>query len=389
MLQSNDLSRSFTALNQDSTLIVVIEMSQSSWLVAGMVPGIERQPLKKLKPDEDQLLKLMDRWRHEAIQAGREIERVVVAYEAGRDGFWLARWLRERGVEAYVIHSSSIAVSREHRRAKTDRLDTELLMRAFLGWLRGEKRHCSMAAIPTIEEEDAKRPNREREKLVGDRTRIVNRMKSTLSRFGIRGFKPTLHKADEKLGGLRTAEGKLLPENTCAELRRDMTRLRVVREQIREIEQERRRKLEAADAAVNGPHSMVRLIARVIGVGIETADMLVNEILTRHLRDGKAVARYAGLTGSPDESGKRRREQGLARAGNARVRRGMIQLAWRFLNFQKNSALARWFRVRAADGRSGTRKTMIVALARKLLIAFWRMATTGEIPEGVMLRPAA
>ena len=389
MLQSNDLSRSFTALNQDSTLIVVIEMSQSSWLVAGMVPGIERQPLKKLKPDEDQLLKLMDRWRHEAIQAGREIERVVVAYEAGRDGFWLARWLRERGVEAYVIHSSSIAVSREHRRAKTDRLDTELLMRAFLGWLRGEKRHCSMAAIPTIEEEDAKRPNREREKLVGDRTRIVNRMKSTLSRFGIRGFKPTLHKADEKLGGLRTAEGKLLPENTCAELRRDMTRLRVVREQIREIEQERRRKLEAADAAVNGPHSMVRLIARVIGVGIETADMLVNEILTRHLRDGKAVARYAGLTGSPDESGKRRRERGLARAGNARVRRGMIQLAWRFLNFQKNSALARWFRVRAADGRSGTRKTMIVALARKLLIAFWHMATTGEIPEGVMLRPAA
>jgi transposase len=389
MLQSNDLSRSFTALNQDSTLIVVIEMSQSSWLVAGMVPGIERRPLKKLKPDEDQLLKLMDRWRHEAIQAGREIERVVVAYEAGRDGFWLARWLRERGVEAYVIHPSSIAVSREHRRAKTDRLDTELLMRAFLGWLRGEKRHCSMAAIPTIEEEDAKRPNREREKLVGDRTRIVNRMKSTLSRFGIRGFKPTLHKADEKLGGLRTAEGKLLPENTCAELRRDMTRLRVVREQIREIEQERRRKLEAADAAVNGPHSMVRLIARVIGVGIETADMLVNEILTRHLRDGKAVARYAGLTGSPDESGKRRREQGLARAGNARVRRGMIQLAWRFLNFQKNSALARWFRVRAADGRSGTRKTMIVALARKLLIAFWRMATTGEIPEGVILRPAA
>src|SRR2546430_4015416 len=389
MLQSNDLSRSFTALNQDSTLIVVIEMSQSSWLVAGMVPGIERQPLKKLKPDEDQLLKLMDRWRHEAIQAGREIERVVVAYEAGRDGFWLARWLRERGVEAYVIHPSSIAVSREHRRAKTDRLDTELLMRAFLGWLRGEKRHCSMAAIPTIEEEDAKRPNREREKLVGDRTRIVNRMKSTLSRFGIRGFKPTLHKADEKLGGLRTAEGKLLPENTCAELRRDMTRLRVVREQIREIEQERRRKLEAADAAVNGPHSMVRLIARVIGVGIETADMLVNEILTRHLRDGKAVARYAGLTGSPDESGKRRREQGLAQAGNARVRRGMIQLAWRFLNFQKNSALARWFRVRAADGRSGTRKTMIVALARKLLIAFWRMATTGEIPEGVILRPAA
>jgi transposase len=389
MLQSNDLSRSFTVLNQDSTLIVVIEMGLSSWLVAGMVPGVERQPLKKLEPDEDQLLKLMNRWRHEALQAGHAIERVVVAYEAGRDGFWLARWLRERGVEAYVMHPSSVAVSREHRRAKTDRLDTQLLMRAFLGWLRGERRHCSMAAIPTIEEEDAKRPNREHEKLVGDRTRIVNRMKSTLARIGIRGFKPTLRKAEEKLSELHTAEGTLLPENTREELRRDIARLRIVREQLKEIEQQRLRKLKTATPAAKGRHAMIHLIARVMGIGIETADMLVNEILSRHLRDSKAVARYAGLTGSPDESGKRRREKGLARAGNARVRRGMIQLAWRFLRFQKDSVLAQWFRARAADGRSGTRKTMIVALARKLLIALWRMATTGEIPEGVILRPAA
>src|SRR4051812_24792118 len=149
MPQSNDLSRSLTAFDQDSTLIAVIEMSQSNWLVAGLVSGIERQPLKKLSPDEDELLKLVHRWRNEAAQAGREIKRIVIAYEAGRDGFWLARWLRRRGIEAYVIHPSSVAVSREHRRAKTDHLDTELLMRAFLGWLRGEKRHCSMAAIPT------------------------------------------------------------------------------------------------------------------------------------------------------------------------------------------------------------------------------------------------
>jgi transposase len=168
-----------------------------------------------------------------------------------------------------------------------------------------------------------------------------------------------------------------------------MARLRVVREQIKEIEQQRLRKLEAATPAEKGPHAMIHLIARVMGIGIETADMLVNEILSRHLRDSKAVARYAGLTGSPDESGKRRREKGLARAGNARVRRGMIQLAWRFLRFQKDSVLAQWFRTRAADGRSGTRKTMIVALARKLLVALWRMVKTGEIPEGVILRPAA
>jgi len=389
MLQLSDLGRSFTALDQDSTLIVVIEMGLSNWLVSGMVPGLERQPLKKMNTDENELLKLLGRWRDEAVAAGREIQRIVVAYEAGRDGFWLARWLRERGVEAYVIHPSSVAVSREHRRAKTDRLDTQLLMRSFLGWLRGERRHCSMAAIPTIEEEDAKRPNREREKLIADRTRIVNRVKSTLFRFGVRGFKPTLRKAEQKLGDLLTAEGKPLPENTLAELRRDMARLRIVRDQIKEIEQERLRKLEAAPVAENGPHSMIRLIARVVGVGVETADMLVNEILTRRLRDGKAVARYAGLTGSPDESGRRRREKGLARAGNARVRRGMIQLAWRFLMFQKDSALAEWFRRRAADGRRGTRKTMIVALARKLLIALWRMTKTGEIPDGVKLRPAA
>jgi transposase len=388
MPKSNDLSRSLTAFDQESTLIVVIEMSQSGWLVAGLVPGIERQPLKKLCPDEDGLLKLVHRWRDEAIQAGREIKRVVLAYEAGRDGFWLARWLRRRGIEVYVIHSSSVAVSREHRRAKTDRLDAELLMRAFLGWLRGEKRHCSMAAIPTIEDEDAKRPSREHEKLVGDRTRIVNRIKAMLARFGIRTFKPTLRRAEQRLDGLCTAEGAPLPENTRAELRRDMMRLRLVREQIKEIEQERLRKLTAAASAEKGPPAMVRLIGRIIGLGIETADMLVNEILSRGLRDSKAVARYAGLTGAPDESGGRRREKGLARAGNARVRRGMIQLAWRFLIFQKDSALAQWYRARTADARGATRKTMIVALARKLLIALWRMATTGEIPEGVLLRAA-
>jgi transposase len=229
-------------------------------------------------------LKLLHRWRNEASQAGRQIKRIVVAYEAGRDGFWLARWLRARDVEAYVIHPSSVAVSREHRRAKTDRLDTELLMRAFLGWLRGEKRHCSMAAIPTIEEEDARRPNRERGNLVVEQTRIVNQIKAILARFGIRTFRPTLRKVEEKLEGLRAAEGMPLLENTRAELRRHLARLRVVREQIRAIEEERRRKLAAAPAAAKGPHAMIHLMARVLGVGIETADMLVNEILSRHLR---------------------------------------------------------------------------------------------------------
>src|SRR5512133_4066866 len=167
MPRPNDSHRSLLPLEQESTLIAVVELSRSSWLVAGIVPGLERHPLKKLEPDEDALLRLLRRWRDEAAGAGRTVTRVAVAFEAGRDGFWLARWLRARSVEAHVIHPTSVAVSREHRRAKTDRLDTELLKRAFLGWLRGEPEHCSMAAVPTLEEEDARRPNRERESLVG------------------------------------------------------------------------------------------------------------------------------------------------------------------------------------------------------------------------------
>ena len=387
MPQANDSSRCLLTLEQDSTLIAVVELSQASWLVAGIVPAVERQPLKKIEADEAALLRLLGRWTDEATRAGRAITRVCVAFEAGRDGFWLARWLRARGIEAHVIHPSSVAVPREHRRAKTDRLDTGLLERAFLGWLRGERGHCTTAAIPTAEEEDAKRPNREHESLVGERTRIVNRMKGALARLGVRGFKPTLRKACERLGTLRTAEGAPLPPNTLAELRRDMARLRLVREQIAEVEAARLERLEEEPGS--RPHAMVRLLARVIGVGVETADMLVREVLSRDLRDRRAVARYAGLTGSPDESGRRRREKGLAKAGNARVRHGMVQLAWRFLLFQRESALARWYRERTADARGGTRKTMIVALARKLLIALWRLVTTGAMPEGVVLRPAA
>jgi transposase len=384
MPKPNDLSRSLAAFDQDSTLIAVIEMSQSSWLVAGIVPGIERQPLKKLEPDEEALLRLLRRWRDEAVKAGRTISRIAVAFEAGRDGFWLARWLRAHSIEAHVIHPTSIAVSREHRRAKTDRLDTGLLKRAFLGWLRGEPGHCNMAAIPTLAEEDAKRPNRERASLVTERGRIANRMKATLARLGMRGFKPTLKKATERLETLRTPEGESVPPNTLAELRRDMARLRVVTGQIAEIERARLQRLEQAPE--EGAHAMVRLLAQVTGIGIETADMLVQEVLSRTLRDRRAVARYAGLTGAPDESGCRRRDKGLARAGNARVRRGMIQLAWRFLMFQKDSALATWYRQRTENAR-GTRKIMIVALARKLLIALWRLVTTGVVPEGVRLRP--
>jgi len=291
MPQPNDLSRSLTALDQDSTLIAVVEMSQSSWLVGGIIPGVERHPAKKLEANETLLLSLLHRWREEAAKTGRAINRIAVAFEAGRDGFWLARWLRARGIEAHVLHATSIAVSREHRRAKTDRLDAALLKRAFLGWLRGERGHCSMVAVPSLEEEDARRPSRERESLVGERTRIGNRVKSALARLGIRGFKPGLRKSQERLEHLRTPEGVPLPPNTLAELRRDLVRLRFINEQIGQIETARIERLRQQPDQAR--HPMILLLARVIGIGIETADMLVQEVLSRKLRDRRAVARAA------------------------------------------------------------------------------------------------
>jgi transposase len=387
MAKVDDLSRCSTALEQSETLIAVVELSRSSWLVGAIVPGLARQPLKKLEPDAPALMHLINRWCEEASRADRAVKRIALAYEAGRDGFWLARWLRARGIEVHVIHSTSVAVSREHRRAKTDRLDTAMLKRVFLGWLRGERGHCSMVAIPTLDQEDAKRPGRERENLIRERTRIVNRMKAALARLGIRGFKPELRRSSAQLANLRTPENVSIPLNTLAEIRRDLARLAVVREQIKVIEQAR---LEALRRAPDkAPHAMLQVLSRVVGVGIESADMLVREVLVRNLRDRRAVARYAGLTGAPDESGAKRREKGLAKAGNARVRRGLIQLAWRFLAFQKDSALARWYVGRTSGPKGARKTTMIVALARKLLIALWRLATTGVVPEGVVLRQPA
>jgi transposase len=386
MPQSDDLSRSLTPFVQGDTLVVVIELSLSSWLMTGLLPGVVRQPLKKLDPDSTELLRLLHRWRDEAVRSGCKIERIAVAYEAGRDGFWLARWLQAHQIETYVIHSTSVAVSREHRRAKTDRLDTAMLLRVFIGWLRGERGHCSMVAIPTIDAEDAKRPHRERETLVHERTSIINRMKSVLIQFGVRNFKPNLRKAPEKLDAVRTPEGVPLPPNTVAMLRRHMERLRILNEQIKAIEEARLQRLEANPADKH--NKMVFLLTRLFGLGLETAEQLVHEMLFRDFRDRKAVARYTGLTGSPDESGSKRREKGLSRSGNARVRNILIQLSWRMQIFQPASELVLWFKERTENAK-GTRKPMIVAFARKLIIALWRYVNTGLVPEGMRLHQPA
>jgi len=374
------------AFQQDSTLVVVVEMSLSSWLVAGLIPGVSREPLKKIDPDPERLLRLLYRWRDEAVAAGSKINRIAVAYETGRDGFWLARWLRNRGIDAHVIHATSVAISREHRRAKTDRIDTAMLRRGFLGWLRGEPGHCSMAIVPSIAEEDAKRPHRERDTLIHERTSIVNRMKSILIQFGVRNFNPVLRKANEKLDAVRTPEGIPLPANAVAALHRLMDRLRVIKEQVKAIEQTRLQRMQRNPA--DRMNAMVFLLVRIIGMGVETAEQLVREMLFRNFHDRKAVARYAGLTGSPDESGSKRREKGLSRSGNGRVRNILIQLSWRMLQFQPDSGLVIWYKKRTESAR-GSRKPMIVALARKLIISLWRYVNTGVVPEGFELRSAA
>ena len=386
MSGANDLGRSLAPLEEDRTLVVVIEMSLTAWLVSGRLPGIQRHPLKKLAVDEEALLSLLHRWREECEKRGHSMQRICVAYEAGRDGFWLARWLRARGVETFVMHATSIPVKRDHRRAKTDRLDCRLLMRAFFGWLRGEEEHCRMVAVPSIEEEDAKGAHREREVLVREATRVTNRMKATLVRLGIRGFNPKLKKAPGLLAELRTPEGGPAPPNAMAELRREMARLGFLREQIAAIEADREERM--ARRPDDKHHAMVRMLSEIYGLGVETADMLAGEVFSRNLRDRRAVARYGGLTGSPDESGAKRRERGLARAGNARVRNGMIQFAWRFLRFQPESELAQWFCENTEHAGKDVRKRMIVALARKLLIALWRYSTQGEVPAGIIFKPA-
>ena len=381
MTKPYDLSKPLVALDHDGTLVCVIEMSGSSWLVAATVPGVDR--LQKLPVNPTRLLEQVERWRKEATRAGRTITRTVVAYESGRDGFWLARLLQGHGIEAHVIHASSVAVSREQRRAKTDRLDTEMLMRALLGWLRREPGHCRMVAIPTVAAEDARRPGRERDGLVAERTRLTNTIKAELALWGIQGFKPGLRKAAEHLEALRTLEGEPLPPNTLARLHRLLKRRSLLSEQITAIE---RSAAQAVERDPTGSNALILLLAQI--KGLETAQMLVHEVLSRNLRDRRAVARYAGLTGTPDESGSKRREKGISKAGNPRVRRGLIQLAWRFLLFQPDAALVRWYRERTAGGTGAIRKTMIVALARKLLIALWSYASARVMPEGVVLKEA-
>ena len=385
--ETDELSCSRTALDMDCTMVVVLEMGKFTWMLNAIVPGVDRRSLKKLSVNKDGLLSQLHSWRDEAEKkSGCRISRICLSYEAGRDGFWLAHWLQDHGIEAHVMHPISVPVKREHRRAKTDRLDCQLLLRAYLGWLRGEKHYCRMVAVPTDEQQDARRMSRERRRLVKAQTKLLNQLKAMFTELGIHDFNPGLKRAPECLEELRAPNGKSIPPNALAEIRRTMDALAFYRGQIAAVEEQRKERI--AQDQQSEHHTMVEQLATIRGLGLDTSDMLASELFFRQIPNRRALAHYGGLAGSPDESGQKRREKGLARAGNMRVRNGLIQLAWRFLKFQPDSELARWFRQRTVGGPVGIRKKMIVALARKLLVALWKFVTHGEVPEGVNLNPA-
>jgi transposase len=371
-----------TAFDHDSTMVVALELSGKTWEVGAIVPGVSRRPRRRLQPrDMPGLLTQLERWRAEALKVGRTVRRLVLTYEAGRDGFWIARYLLAHGIEVHIMHPASIPVERKGRRAKTDRIDLDMLLRTFLAWLRGEPRVCSMVRIPDAAEEDMRRPERERERLVGERIALENRIGNLLCLHGVAGFKPRLRKAMEQLESLRCFDDTPLPAKLMEELRRLMVRHRVLSEQLKEIEAAREQALAAA-AEQDKTARQIRVLTYLVGLGLGTATGLVREVFCRSFRDRKALAGFVGLTGTPFNSGGMEREQGISKSGNPRVRRLLMQLTWRWLRFQPDSALSRWFDERTGGAKGRIRKIMAVALARKLLVALWHYVETGELPIG-------
>jgi transposase len=380
-----------TALDYESTIVTAVELSARSWLVSAQVAGVARQCRQKLAPSAAALLEHLDHLRQRAGRAGKRVGRVVVAYEAGRDGFWLARWLLEHGIEVYVIQPSSVPVDRRARRAKTDALDVEMLLRTTLAWLRGEPRVCSMVPIPSEAEEDGRRPLRERQDLIRERLAITNKIDGVLATLGISGYRALRRDQREQLEALHRPGGDLLPVHAKARLTRLLDRLELVLEQIKALE-EARDAVVAPDNVASGSEAdaMIRKLAGLKGIGPELATLLAWEAFVRPFRNRRALAGYAGLTGTPFASGGRQREQGIGKAGNRRLRAALVELAWLWLRHQPDSTLAAWFqgRTRTQAAGSRTRKVMIVALARKLLVALWRFCRDGVLPEGAALKAA-
>ena len=374
-----------TAPDYDRTLVLAIELSNKSWVLAAQVPGLPRVKAKRtIEPTAEALLAAIQGYRERAQAAGRQVERMVATYEAGWSGFWLARWLATHGIETHVVQPSSVPVDRRARRAKSDGIDAELLLRTLLAWLRGEPRVCSMVPVPDEADEDARRCIRERTELVAERVALVNRIGAVLATLGAGEYNPLLRDRRERLDALRTALGTSLPPHAHAKISRMLDRLDLVRAQIAALEQERDAVLE--NEAPDRAGEMIQQLATLRGIGVQSATVLVREAFVREFANSKALGSYAGLCATPYSSGTER-EQGISKAGNRRLRTVMVELAWLWQRYQPGSAQVSWFRERVGGTGARMRKVMVIALARKLLIALWRFATQGVVPEGVVMKP--
>jgi transposase len=375
-------------LDYDRTLILAIELSNKKWVLAAQVPGMPQTKARRtIDPTPEALMAAIDSYRARAAAAGRTIERAIATYEAGWSGFWLARWLAVRGIEAHVIQPASVPVDRRARRAKSDGIDAELLLRTLLAWLRGEPRVCSMVPVPDEADEDARRCVRERAELVSERTGLVNRIGAVLATLGLSDYNPLRRDRHRRLGELRTAVGAPLPPYARAKITRMLLRLELVLAQVAELDQQRDAVLE--DAEPDRAGAMIQQLAGLRGIGVQSATVLVREAFVRKFANGKALGSYAGLTSTPYSSGGVEREQGIGKAGNRRLRTAMVELAWLWQRYQPASAQVRWFRERVGTTGRRVRKVMVVALARKLLVALWRFVTEGVVPEGAVMKPAS
>jgi transposase len=375
-------------LDYDRTLILAIDLSNKKWVLAAQVPGMPHTKARRtIEPTPEALMAAIDGYRARAAAAGRTIERAIATYEAGWSGFWLARWLAVRGIEAHVVQPASVPVDRRARRAKSDGIDAELLLRTLLAWLRGEPRVCSMVPVPDEADEDARRCVRERAELVSERTGLVNRIGAVLATLGVSDYNPLRRDRHRRLGELRTAVGAPLPPYARAKITRMLLRLELVLAQLAELDQQRDAVLE--DAAPDRAGAMIQQLAGLRGIGVQSATVLVREAFVRKFANGKALGSYAGLTSTPYSSGGVEREQGIGKAGNRRLRTAMVELAWLWQRYQPASAQVRWFRERVGTTGRRVRKVMVVALARKLLVALWRFVTEGVVPEGAVMKPAS
>jgi transposase len=369
-----------------ATVHVVFELSKSTWRIGVLLPG--SQKMSRFMIDGGDTATLAARFasmRAKAERCGKPV-RIVSCYEAGLDAHWLHRWLTDQGVVSYVVDPSSIEVNRRGRRAKTDRIDLEKLMRVLPAYLRGEPRVCSMLHVPSVEDEDRKRRSRERERLLKERTAHTNRIKALLVGQGIRDVQPLKPGFIASLEQMRTGDGRMLPPRLKQEIVREHERLLLAGQQIAAVEAEGKAELRTA-APGSAAAKMMQLID-LKSIGVISGQELVNEAFYRSFDNRRQVGSYFGLTGTPYDSGASRREQGISKAGNRRARTLAIELAWLWLRHQPDSELSRWFRQRVGDLKGRIRRITIVAVARKLMVALWRYLTTGVVPTGAVLHPS-